>query len=656
MFSVIKFLCCLVIFSLPGIGMEKDVPIVAKMPHRKSNRPKDRIKIKNKGSLENLSIPNLDNWIKSITDKNHDDPSAMNNSESLLQRQKSIPGRKSISTTTGKGSILKEWSNLPPLLHKKSRSNEPRRQNINAAVGHKSNFPAAKPSVTEPSIRRVSFTTADSSVTKSEDSSNSYRSSTSSFGSVSDVSSSRESQSSVSSKGDNSSLSSTGDFTRSSDTHRERKKPRKENYASILNASRQLSDMKFNHFFTWNKFRHLIRSNEIHKAKGTVLYKIYTDLLEVNEQIEVYTDDEKWRGRQLDRHVWRILDKKLLFEPEEILMENADDQSDMDAIQHKKERTIQYRWLKLFTDEQNDIDAKIDNGHSLLDLAIKYAPKPLVFALSSRINWLLIDQKLRLREIKRIFDEKRRKDLNARSSLQKIIEDSPENILKEIKNAIETGSINKPDGNGRTLAHYIGWRGLHLENGLIVQRVLLQSKLSLNVYDNNGNSPLQLMVLTAFGKYASPSDTDKSVRMFRTYLDYAFCNKYDFSWKNDDGLTLLHLLARSSERNYSPVIHFLDLIKSHPDRVDLNTLSSSGASALYYSIERGWMDDALALLKAGANPLAGEKGKDPLELVNSIINTFEFETTNFENELQAWQSFREEMIKAKDHHEQHLDR
>lgn len=185
--------------------------------------------------------------------------------------------------------------------------------------------------------------------------------------------------------------------------------------------------------------------------------------------------------------------------------------------------------------------------------------------------------------------------------------------------------VNEQDQLGRILAHYVAERGLTRKYFSAIQEVLFTHGSDFSIQDNNGDTPMHVM--------ASNSEERASSYMFRDYIDHAARTHFDFSLLNNAGLSVLHLasisqyvnrtmgLVMSEDKN---VAYILNAAQANNLVINLDVLSRSGSTALYYLINHQRYDEANLLLDAGADPsLYGSKDRDPLEMINIPISALE---------------------------------
>jgi ankyrin repeat protein len=154
--------------------------------------------------------------------------------------------------------------------------------------------------------------------------------------------------------------------------------------------------------------------------------------------------------------------------------------------------------------------------------------------------------------------------------------------------------------------------------------------IDFSVQDKNGMTPVHLAAYTAHDRVTSRF-------VFPNFVREAAQRGFDFSILDKQGQSVLHLSTRyayEDPRGFFPrhqnVLVLLD--KERVPNIDLDVLSSSGATALYYTINRLQLKETNALLDAGANPiLCGDPDRDPMDMVNEYVTAFTNELSREED-------------------------
>lgn len=180
--------------------------------------------------------------------------------------------------------------------------------------------------------------------------------------------------------------------------------------------------------------------------------------------------------------------------------------------------------------------------------------------------------------------------------------------------------IQEQDSKKQTLLHHAARIGDDLdadEASLIHYLLFNVPQVNFNLEDQNGNTPLHIAALNA----------DKFVTckyIFPNYLKAAFISGFDFEALNHQGQTILHIAARTTFDNINNVLQVIHCVPNIP----LDTLSSSGTSALYYAINHLRLKEARTLLEYKANPKIFGKDAEGVERNPLTMITEHLEMTN----------------------------
>lgn len=153
--------------------------------------------------------------------------------------------------------------------------------------------------------------------------------------------------------------------------------------------------------------------------------------------------------------------------------------------------------------------------------------------------------------------------------------------------------VNAQDENGQTLAHHIAANPAGLLNFETVT-ILLKNNPDFSIRDNEGNTPMH--TITSIGY----CDKD-AAHMFMYFADHAAKTKFDFSSLNNEGRSVLHMAAIARYGRQKPVEYILNAVNNHNYKIDLDVLSRSGSTALYYLLNHNRFDEAKMLIEAGAS-------------------------------------------------------
>lgn len=179
--------------------------------------------------------------------------------------------------------------------------------------------------------------------------------------------------------------------------------------------------------------------------------------------------------------------------------------------------------------------------------------------------------------------------------------------------------VNLQGDDGKTILHHAAKLGLIMgsNSAALIHDQLFNAPLTdFTIQDEDGNTPVHIAAL-----YCDDRVTCDYV--FPNFARTAAKRGFDFSVLNHQGQAVIHIATRnayefgaSGRRN--TVARLLDIA---PD-ININVLSSSGATALYYAINWRRLDEADCLLAAGADPsIFGSPDRDPVNMVQQHIDT-----------------------------------
>lgn len=176
--------------------------------------------------------------------------------------------------------------------------------------------------------------------------------------------------------------------------------------------------------------------------------------------------------------------------------------------------------------------------------------------------------------------------------------------------------IIEKDEKQQTLFHHAARIGHEMDSNSasLIHFLLFNSPhINFNTQDKNGNTPLHVAALNC-----TEPTTCKYV--FPNYLKTAFITESDFEILNKQGQSILHIAARTTFENINNVEQVINCVPNIP----LNTLSSSGSTALYYALNHLRLKEARTLLENGANPKifgVDSEGQDrnPLTMINQHL-------------------------------------
>ncbi|HEX2548991.1 MAG TPA: ankyrin repeat domain-containing protein, partial [Gammaproteobacteria bacterium] len=176
--------------------------------------------------------------------------------------------------------------------------------------------------------------------------------------------------------------------------------------------------------------------------------------------------------------------------------------------------------------------------------------------------------------------------------------------------------IQEKDSKDQTLLHHAARVGHDMDSmgaSLILFLLLSSPNLDFNIKDKNGNTPLHIAALNS-------NEPITCKYIFPNFLRTAFIAEFDFDTLNNQGQTILHIAARTTFENINNVEQVLNCVPNIP----LNTLSTSGSTALYYALNHLRLKEAHTLLEHNANPKIFGKDsegqeRNPWDMVNQHI-------------------------------------
>ena len=206
---------------------------------------------------------------------------------------------------------------------------------------------------------------------------------------------------------------------------------------------------------------------------------------------------------------------------------------------------------------------------------------------------------------------------------------SGDEISSEIKKFAEkyngANLLNEQDVQGCTLAHYVADRGLTQKYDGYILDVLAENNVDFSIKNKMGNTPMHIMAIN--------SEERASAYMFVDFIKYAAKTKFDFAALNNQGLSVLHIAAINQYadtimghfvlRKYENIKYILEAAKENNLSINLNVLSRSGSTALFYLINHARYDEANLLLDAGADhQLYGDNAADrsPMKQVKEHLH------------------------------------
>lgn len=177
--------------------------------------------------------------------------------------------------------------------------------------------------------------------------------------------------------------------------------------------------------------------------------------------------------------------------------------------------------------------------------------------------------------------------------------------------------LNTRDDQGESILHHAAKLGLSLPANEVSSNLGLifnQEDLDFNLKDRNLRTPLHTAA------YACEDSQVTCTTVFPLFVYYANKSNFDFSALDKTGKSILHLAAIFSYTDSSTKKRFnnVETLIRHASGLNLNLLSSSKKTALYYAISHGHFEEAHTLLDKGADPRLGGEGKKPTDALTII--------------------------------------
>jgi ankyrin repeat protein len=200
----------------------------------------------------------------------------------------------------------------------------------------------------------------------------------------------------------------------------------------------------------------------------------------------------------------------------------------------------------------------------------------------------------------------------------------------ELKMALqrEPNLIIIQDETGRTLLHHAAnipcYDRSHLDR--LFQILFTAPGLNFTLKDNEGNTPLHIAARKCYLKGTCEF-------IFPTLISEAARRNFDFSTLGQEGESVLHIATKISyvDMSYGANIFGADnLTYTRANNVlnvlnnaiqpGLNVFSTSGATAFVYAVDNCYLNEAHALLDAGANPtLYSAPYRNPFARIEELI-------------------------------------
>lgn len=192
--------------------------------------------------------------------------------------------------------------------------------------------------------------------------------------------------------------------------------------------------------------------------------------------------------------------------------------------------------------------------------------------------------------------------------------------------------INEQDKEGNTILHHVV-SNLCFNGKTTTYEffdVIFSTKgLNMDIQNKNGMTVLHLC------GYLCQNNLKDAHIIIHELIKNAVDLKTNFELLDNHGQSLIHYISRSYKTSsifqISLLPHVIDIIKEH---FDINVLSSSGSTALFYSLNHCLLDSAEALIEAGADVKKyGNSERKPINQINEYLKRFKDE--GYENNKRA---------------------
>lgn len=178
--------------------------------------------------------------------------------------------------------------------------------------------------------------------------------------------------------------------------------------------------------------------------------------------------------------------------------------------------------------------------------------------------------------------------------------------------------IKEKDEYGATLLHHAALLGRlrNEENAIGILTTLFNcKKLDFTVKDKDGNTPLHVAAFNCDDKVTCRI-------VFPALVREAARRQFDFSTKGQNGQSVLHIAARTSYTGLSGRINNVENVLKNAPKPGLDVLSRSGATAFYYAVNERHLEEAHSLLDAGADPfLYGAEDRNPVAMIERHLES-----------------------------------
>ncbi|MBA2653095.1 MAG: ankyrin repeat domain-containing protein [Tatlockia sp.] len=191
--------------------------------------------------------------------------------------------------------------------------------------------------------------------------------------------------------------------------------------------------------------------------------------------------------------------------------------------------------------------------------------------------------------------------------------------------------IELSDNNGRTLLHHLAIESHNLSTIELEDKLnlLVEKGFDFNKKTDLGDTAAHIVALRGVFQIIN-------LHHFRFFISSAVDNDFNMNILGAKGKTVLQIassLRYKNHRFFDPISNVQTLLECIPN-LNLDRLSASGATALFYAIKACRLDEATILLNAGADPFEGNSESKTLNLIDRYLANNDYAAINFElNEL-----------------------
>ncbi|MBA2709729.1 MAG: ankyrin repeat domain-containing protein [Tatlockia sp.] len=184
------------------------------------------------------------------------------------------------------------------------------------------------------------------------------------------------------------------------------------------------------------------------------------------------------------------------------------------------------------------------------------------------------------------------------------------------------------DKKGWTLLHHLAHESNNLYANDFKNKLFLlgEKGIDFNVKANCGDTATHIITLRCtFQK--------TNLTHFPLFISVATQKGFNFNIRGQLGLTVLQIASSLRYKNFqffNPISNVQTLLESIPN-LDLDPMSASGGTALFFAIQSGNLSEAKILLNAGADPFVYDNPElKPLALIERCLADNKYESTTFE--------------------------